>query len=321
MFIKKIVFFAILANISLLFNPSFALENVYVNQPDDIIASEVSSDLTKSDFLSKGMKEINSIELEQIVGLPLSMDLNYAFNIINRNEYGDVLGSALFWDSTSKKSESLLWFWDPEDGFKVIVWNSDLLLEGFEYFYFHKILFNKNGVVVAQYVQSKYSGIGAEPVDRQISWLSWSKEKGLILTHSSTEWPVLYNLNNENYVLFKKRESFDFIIVNATNPNDLFCLTKLRAKIWYALIEIWKIHPNCSKNYRDLRAFFKEFSMMCSLDDECNIKGEISLWDVFFDWHEGRKKYLRSDTFKANVDFSINMNGDCMVIVKEGLEK
>lgn len=226
MFSKKLILF-ILSPLLLVFNPTFATDS--------------------------------RAELEKMIGLsfyqsPSSQEEMYLVEW--KNEQGEAIGRALFQNPLMPKGfESVLWFYDCNEGYSVIVRESDLNQEaGIQ---IDKIFINGNGTVVALYKNNQTA-----------TWLSWSKDEGLFLD-SELNLRILYHLNEKDFFLFQKKEG-NFGIINAKNPSENFTVAPLDLN----LDIIAPIDLAIKKGYSN--TYYDKFYENYFLDHEFNIIAKIT---------------------------------------------
>lgn len=315
-FIGFDMFFKILTSLisifcSLIINQIFALE--------DFSSIQYHENLTEPEEELQDGQYLDHTELGQIIDLPFCKFQNRdCFFIRWKNNQGDFIGSASFINPLFPlKQENVLWFYNIEYGFHVIVRQSDLPLKNFAHFAFQNILFNENGVLVAKYFES--NGMGAT----NSSWLSWSKENGLFLFPIEIKKFSLCDLNNNDYYLIHVCDCYEnanmndvFYVINANDSSEIVCINSLYQKIKDILIRNWINKPEIGYTPSSLylHAVFSHKSWQCSLDDDCNIIGKTILSPIRFSWKRKKNHSIQySRNYKAEVDFDIKINGESQV--------
>lgn len=275
MFVNKLLF--IMANLLLLVSFSFATENFDLIQYYNRLTHQEKESLLQTH------QDIDRSNLEKMIGLPFyeAVDVD-PFFVGWRNDQGDAFGIAHFQNALMPKEfEFVFWSYNPEEGFYVILRESDLDNEGLVGRKIHNILINKNGVVASMLQSTHFDPEYPDFPNFKIrynSLLSWSKEYGLFLDtfkeHALFSDPTtkkygtytLYNLNNKGYFLTSPDpKGAEFYIINTKDSSEVLLSYK----------DLLNQRLYDSPNKGGFEWGFLPSNVQYHLDDDGNIIGEV----------------------------------------------
>ncbi|MBS0626715.1 MAG: hypothetical protein JSS09_00710, partial [Verrucomicrobia bacterium] len=213
--------------------------------------------------------------LQKLVGLPLRDPVTSYFQIHNTNSKGEATGVADF-KKDDGSSEKSAWYWNPNEGFKIIISESELLKiyekDGLKIpFQFYTLSINDAGVIAGSFLID-------QPGFNQNPWFWWSAKQGIHLSSPPIDiYQIVQGINNKGHVLINEINKRAFV-KNINNDN-------YQREIEFPSQEIikQKIKPfillDSSDKIQDF--IFKIGSInTVSIDDNSNVSGKayVRVW-------------------------------------------
>jgi hypothetical protein len=149
----------------------------------------------------------NPADLEGVVGRPFAYGEKQSFHVDSRNSKGETVGTASFKNSNPAigNAENIAWYWSPENGFKVITSQNELIkFYGVDLFksnfQFYKLHINENGAIAGSFLIDQPKLPGGNKLN-QCPWFWWSAQESIHLSQKPDTYQLVDGINAQGRVL------------------------------------------------------------------------------------------------------------------------